>query len=37
LLEQSGELETVARQIRSFQEMTRELDAIIDSSSDFNS
>lgn len=34
VLEERGELETVARQMRSFQEMTRELDAIIDSSSD---
>jgi PAS domain S-box-containing protein/TyrR family helix-turn-helix protein len=32
--DQPGELEAVARQMRAFQEMTRELDAIIDSSSD---
>ncbi|MCP4009239.1 MAG: PAS domain-containing protein, partial [Proteobacteria bacterium] len=32
--EERSELEKVARQMRSFQEMTRELDAIIDSSSD---
>lgn len=34
MLEESTELEKIARQMRFFQNMTRELDAIIDSSSD---
>lgn len=34
LLEESGEVEAVARQMRFFQNLTRELEAIIDSSSD---
>jgi PAS domain S-box-containing protein len=34
VFEERGELENMARQMRSFQEMTREMDAIINSSSD---